>query len=57
MTLATGTAVMIPGLAAKNIKDLMSLTKGAEEVCGIPYVMDAYRKEAGKILGCRRGRA
>jgi len=30
--------------------DLMSLTKEAEEVSGIPYVMDAYRKEAEKIL-------
>ena len=30
--------------------DLMSLTKEAEEISGIPYVMDAYRKEAEKIL-------
>jgi glutamate synthase domain-containing protein 2 len=32
-------------------KDLMSLTKEAEEISGIPYVMDAYRKEAEKIIG------
>ena len=31
-------------------KDLMSLTKECEEITGIPYVMDAYRKEAEKIL-------
>ncbi|MCX5712581.1 MAG: glutamate synthase-related protein, partial [Candidatus Omnitrophica bacterium] len=31
-------------------KDLMSLTEEAEKVSGIPYVMDAYRKEAEKIL-------
>ncbi|MFA4984289.1 MAG: FMN-binding glutamate synthase family protein [Candidatus Omnitrophota bacterium] len=33
--------------------DLMSLTRDAEEVTGIPYVMDAYRKEAEKILTSR----
>lgn len=32
-------------------KDLMSLTPECAEVTGIPYVMDAYRKEAEKILG------
>jgi glutamate synthase domain-containing protein 2 len=31
-------------------KDLMSLTEEAAKVSGIPYVMDAYRKEAEKIL-------
>lgn len=33
--------------------DLMSLTKDAEEVSGIPYVMDAYRKDVEKILSGR----
>ena len=31
-------------------KDLMSLTKECEDVTAIPYLMDAYRKEALKIL-------
>jgi glutamate synthase domain-containing protein 2 len=31
-------------------KDLMSLTEEAAKISGIPYVMDAYRKEAEKIL-------
>jgi glutamate synthase domain-containing protein 2 len=31
-------------------KDLMSLTEEATTICGIPYVMDAYREEAEKIL-------
>lgn len=31
-------------------KDLMSLTKDCAEVTGIPYVMDAYRAEAEKVL-------
>jgi hypothetical protein len=30
--------------------DLMTLTREAEEISGIPYVMDAYRKEAEKII-------
>jgi glutamate synthase domain-containing protein 2 len=30
--------------------DLMTLTREAEEVSAIPYVMDAYRKEAEKVL-------
>jgi len=30
--------------------DLMALTKDAAEVSGIPYVMDAYREEAEKII-------
>lgn len=31
-------------------KDLMSLTEEASKVSGIPYVMEAYREEAEKIL-------
>jgi len=31
-------------------KDLMALTKEAVKVSGIPYVMEAYRQEAEKIL-------
>ncbi|MEE8359760.1 MAG: FMN-binding glutamate synthase family protein, partial [Candidatus Omnitrophota bacterium] len=31
-------------------KDVMSLTKTAAEVSGIPYVMDAYREEAEAII-------
>lgn len=31
-------------------KDLMALTEDAAKVSGIPYVMDAYRQEAEKIL-------
>jgi hypothetical protein len=30
--------------------DLMSLTPEAAQVSGIPYVMDAYRKEAEQII-------
>jgi len=30
--------------------DLMALTEEAEKVSGISYVMNAYRKEAEKIL-------
>ncbi|HEY4717235.1 MAG TPA: glutamate synthase-related protein [bacterium] len=30
--------------------DLMSLTKEAAEISGIPYVMDAYREEAERVL-------
>lgn len=37
-------------LSAISRKDLMSLTPECAEVTGIPYVMDAYRKEAEKIL-------
>jgi glutamate synthase domain-containing protein 2 len=32
-------------------KELMSLTEECAKVTGIPYVMDAYREEALKILG------
>jgi len=31
-------------------KELMSLTEECEKVTGIPYLMDAYRKEAMKVL-------
>ena len=31
-------------------KELMSLTRECEDVTGIPYVMDAYRKQAMEIL-------
>jgi len=37
-------------LNAISRNDLMSLTKEAEKISGIPYVMDAYRKEAEEIL-------
>lgn len=30
--------------------DLMALTPEAAQVSGIPYVMDAYREEAEKII-------
>ena len=32
-------------------KDIMALTEEAARISGIPYVMDAYREEAEKILG------
>ena len=31
-------------------KDLMALTEEASKISGIPYVMDAYSKEANDIL-------
>jgi len=31
-------------------RDLMSLTRECAEVTGIPYVMDAYREEAMRVL-------
>lgn len=37
-------------LGSISRKDLMSLTEDAAKISGIPYVMDAYRKEAEKIL-------
>jgi len=37
-------------LSAISRDDLMSLTEEATKVSGIPYVMDAYRKEAEAIL-------
>ncbi len=37
-------------LSAISRNDLMALTEDAAKVSGIPYVMDAYRKEAEAIL-------
>jgi glutamate synthase domain-containing protein 2 len=37
-------------LSSISRKDLMSLTEEATKISGIPYVMDAYRKEAEEIL-------
>jgi glutamate synthase domain-containing protein 2 len=37
-------------LSTISRNDLMALTKEAAKISGIPYVMDAYRKEAEKIL-------
>ena len=37
-------------LSTISRKDLMSLTEDAAKITGIPYVMDAYRKEAEKVL-------
>jgi len=37
-------------LSAISRSDLMALTEEAARVSGIPYVMDAYREEAEKIL-------
>lgn len=37
-------------LSAISRADLMSLTEEASRISGIPYVMDAYRKEAEAIL-------
>ena len=37
-------------LSTISRNDLMALTETAAQVSGIPYVMDAYRKEADKIL-------
>lgn len=37
-------------ISSVSRKDLMSLTEEAEKVSGIPYVMDAYRKEAEAVL-------
>jgi glutamate synthase domain-containing protein 2 len=38
-------------LSTISRKDIMSLTAEAAKISGIPYVMDAYREEAEKILG------
>ncbi|MGB6410287.1 MAG: glutamate synthase-related protein, partial [Candidatus Deferrimicrobiaceae bacterium] len=37
-------------LSTLSRRDLMSLTEEAERISGIPYVMNAYREEAEKIL-------
>jgi hypothetical protein len=38
-------------LPAITRHQLMSLTEECTKVSGIPYLMDAYREEAEKILG------
>jgi glutamate synthase domain-containing protein 2 len=38
-------------LSSISRKDIMALTEDAARVSGIPYVMDAYREEAEKVLG------
>jgi len=38
-------------LSTISRKDIMALTEDAAKVSGIPYVMDAYREEAEKVLG------
>ncbi len=38
-------------LSTISRKDVMSLTEEATKVSGIPYIMDAYKEEADKILG------
>lgn len=43
------------GLGTISRKDLISLTEEATRVSGIPYVMDAYRKEAEAILDGKQG--
>ena len=37
-------------LSTISRSDLMTLTKDAADISGIPYVMEAYRKEAEDIL-------
>jgi len=37
-------------LSTVSRKDIMALTEEAAKISGIPYVMDAYREEAEKIL-------
>ncbi len=37
-------------LSGISRKDIMALTEEAAKISGIPYVMDAYREEADKIL-------
>ena len=37
-------------LSTISRKDLMSLTEDASKISGIPYLMDAYRDEAEKVL-------
>jgi len=38
-------------LSTISRKDIMALTAEAAKISGIPYVMDAYKEEAEKILG------
>jgi glutamate synthase domain-containing protein 2 len=42
-------------LSTISRRDIMSLTEDASRVSGIPYVMDAYRKEAEDILDGKEG--
>jgi len=37
-------------LSTISRSDLMALTEEAAKITGIPYVMDAYREDAEKIL-------
>jgi hypothetical protein len=37
-------------LSTISRKDLMALTEEAAKISGIPYVMNAYKEEADKIL-------
>jgi len=37
-------------LSTISRKDVMALTEEASKISGIPYIMDAYREEAEKIL-------
>jgi glutamate synthase domain-containing protein 2 len=37
-------------LSTVSRKDIMALTEEAAKISGIPYVMDAYREEAERIL-------
>ncbi len=53
--LATGLQQLMAGERKFSLKliernDLMSLTREAEEISGIPYVMDADREEVNRIL-------
>ncbi|OHE59421.1 MAG: hypothetical protein A2Z47_13630 [Thermodesulfovibrio sp. RBG_19FT_COMBO_42_12] len=38
-------------LSTISRRDLMALTEEASKISGVPYIMDAYREEAEKILG------
>lgn len=49
--------VPMSGLCSRNFRvttisrhDLMALTEEAAKISGIPYVMDAYREEAERII-------
>ncbi len=37
-------------LSTISRNDLMALTEEAAKISGIPYVMDAYREEAERII-------
>ena len=38
-------------LSTISRRDLMALTEEASKISGVPYIMDAYREEAERILG------